>query len=110
MFEFSGDNYRAVPFAHARSGAHDQVMIGYMRERVGRDCRHFELRPLRTFVEGLNVLQKVFDRDAFEFYLPARESVKHECIVGVRTMPDTNCSLCHIPLEKSLKIAIRGVN
>src|SRR5204863_303547 len=79
-------------------------LVGQVSEGMKRDGADFVLPLERGAVQRLDVREHLVDDDAAGVDVVARQSVKHEGIVGVGTMRDGNPGVCHgtkSPLGKS---------
>src|SRR5262249_15559562 len=82
------DEDRTVLIAHARTVRQQRIAIGEMRGRMKRDGGDTAATVTRRAVQRLDVRQDLVDLDAVRTDGVARQTIEHECVIGIRAMRD----------------------
>ena len=81
-----GNNHRPVAIPHTASASHERVLVLNIRISMKRNRRDV-VNPLACLlIQRFNVAECVAESQAWRAYLAGSQSVKHKCVIGVRTM------------------------
>src|SRR4051794_40404992 len=84
------DDHRAVAIAHTRTTSAKDVFVVQVCVRVYADGRKLQLRGKRAAIECFDIDELVRELIIARFYLVVGERVKHERVVRIGAVPNTD--------------------
>src|ERR1700761_4768685 len=88
------DHHRAIAIAYARPTRHQDVLVCYVGIRMIGNCGQLIQALSRLLVERLDIFEHVAECYQARANLLGRQAVKHEGIVGIRTVSARNFQRC----------------
>ena len=102
------DEHRAVAIAHARAAGEQGILVANVGVGVDADGGDVEFAAGGALVQGLDILEDMFELKAVGRNEPLRQPVEHEGIIGVGRMAKSQGALRHVATIKRQRRACHG--
>jgi len=85
------DEHRSVAVAHARATGQERVFVAYIGVGMNADRGDVEFAARGALVEGLDVLEDVFETEVGGWDEIFRQGIEHERIIRIGRMAEGEC-------------------
>src|SRR5208282_5819002 len=82
--------HRSITASHAGSRTQNIIFLRHQGVCMGRESSYLKFAPHRTFIQTLNILYDFHELISIKLHSTLRETVKHERVIGVGAMSDSN--------------------